>query len=155
MHTSDARMLRGAAIPSAAAGAVAIVLGALFAGTKGAIGAGLGTVTVLVFFSISVVAVSYASRISPQMMFAAAVFSYIGKLLVMLALIAAFSDATAWDPRSFAFTVVALTLVWLGAEIRGTLKTKQLYVDPAPSGQNIPAQDVSEQDVATPADRSP
>ncbi|MCP2334999.1 hypothetical protein [Actinomadura rupiterrae] len=146
MHTSDARMLRGAAIPSAAAGVIAIALGALLAGAKGAFGAGLGMVTVLVFFSISVVAVSYASRVSAQLMFAAAVFSYIGKLLVMLALIAAFSDATAWNPRAFAFTVVGLTVVWLGAEIRATLKAKQLYVDPAPA---------ADQNVRTPADRSP
>ncbi|MFC4913216.1 hypothetical protein [Actinomadura gamaensis] len=146
MHTSDARMLRGAAIPSALAGAIAIVAAALLAGAKGAFGAGLGTVTVLVFFSVSVVAVSYASRVSPQLMFAAAVFSYIGKLLVMLALVAAFSDATAWNPRAFAFTVVGVTIVWLGAEIRTTLKAKQLYVDPAST---------SDQNVHTPADRSP
>ncbi|MGK5550999.1 hypothetical protein ACSNOI_05235 [Actinomadura kijaniata] len=142
MHSTDARILRGAALPSGLAGIVALVVGLVLAGSKGMLGAALGTITVLAFFTISVVAVSYASKISPQMMFAAAVFSYLAKLLVMFALIAAFKDATAWNPRVFAYTVIALTLVWIGAEIRASLKVKTLYVDPA-------------EDVKTPADRSP
>ncbi|WP_067813859.1 hypothetical protein [Actinomadura kijaniata] len=142
MHSTDARILRGAALPSGLAGIVALVVGLVLAGSKGMLGAALGTITVLAFFTISVVAVSYASKISPQMMFAAAVFSYITKLLVMFALIAAFKDATAWNPKVFAYTVIALTLVWIGAEIRASLKVKTLYVDPA-------------EDAKTTADRSP
>ncbi|GAA1531657.1 hypothetical protein GCM10009678_12310 [Actinomadura kijaniata] len=142
MHSTDARILRGAALPSGLAGIVALVVGLVLAGSKGMLGAALGTITVLAFFTISVVAVSYASKISPQMMFAAAVFSYLTKLLVMFALIAAFKDATAWNPKVFAYTVIALTLVWIGAEIRASLKVKTLYVDPA-------------EDVKTTADRSP
>ena len=120
MQPSDARILRGAAIAAALAGAVAIVAGFLLGGTKGALGAAIATVVVIAFFSISVVAVSYASKISPQMMFAAAVFSYITKIFVMFALVAVFQDATAWNPQAFAWTVIALTLAWIGAEIRYT-----------------------------------
>ncbi|MFI6518605.1 hypothetical protein ACIBF1_23825 [Spirillospora sp. NPDC050679] len=130
MHSSDARILRGAALPSGLAGIAAVVVGLLLDGTKGALGAALGTIVVLAFFSISVVAVSYASKISPQMMFAAAVFSYITKLFVMFALIAALDGVTVWNSTVFAYTVIALTLVWIGAEIRVSLRTKTLYVDP-------------------------
>ncbi|WP_067484129.1 hypothetical protein [Actinomadura hibisca] len=133
MHSSDARILRGAALPAGLAGIAAVLVGLLLGGTKGALGAALGTIVVLAFFSISVVAVSYASKISPQMMFAAAVFSYITKLLVMFVLIAALDSVTIWNSTAFAYTVIALTLVWIGAEIRVSLTTKALYVDPEPS----------------------
>ena len=133
MQPSDARILRGAAIPSALAGAVAIVAGLLLGGSKGALGAAIATVVVIAFFSISVVAVSYASKISPQMMFAAAVFSYITKIFVMFALVALLKDATVWNPQAFAWSVIALTLVWIGAEMRASMKIKAIDLDtPAP-----------------------
>ncbi|MBO2448171.1 hypothetical protein J4573_13790 [Actinomadura barringtoniae] len=131
MQPSDARILRGAAIPSALAGVAAVLAGLLLAGAKGALGAAIATVVVIVFFSISVVAVSYASKISAQLMFAAAVFSYITKIFVMFALVALLDGVTAWNSSAFAWSVIALTLVWIGAEIRTTLKTKMLYVEPA------------------------
>ncbi|MBX6768518.1 MAG: hypothetical protein IRY90_15425, partial [Actinomadura rubrobrunea] len=53
MHSTDARILRGAAIPSGLAGLAAIAAAVPLAGTKGALGAALGTVVVLAFFSIS------------------------------------------------------------------------------------------------------
>jgi ATP synthase protein I len=142
MHSSDARVLRGAAIPSGLAGIAAIAVGLLLAGSKGALGAAIGAVVVIAFFSISVIAVSYASKISPQLMFAAAVFSYMTKVLAMFALIVALEGVSAWDSRAFAWSVIALTLVWIGAEIRATLRAKTFYADPEPS-------------VAPAADRSP
>ncbi|MFG2002058.1 hypothetical protein ACGFNU_23190 [Spirillospora sp. NPDC048911] len=143
MQPSDARILRGAAIPSALAGAAAVLAGLLLGGAKGALGAAIATVVVIAFFSISVVAVSYASKISAQMMFAAAVFSYITKIFAMFALVAVFSDVTAWNSQAFAWSVIALTLVWIGAEIRHTLKTKMLYIDepaqtPGPAADRSP-----------------
>lgn len=135
MQSSDARILRGAAIPSALAGVAATLVGLLVAGSKGALGAALGSVTVIVFFSISLVAVSYASKVSPQAMFGAAIFSYVGKLIVLFALLGLFRDATAWHPKVFAWTVVALTLIWLGVETRALIKLKIPYVDdPVPAG---------------------
>jgi ATP synthase protein I len=130
MQSSDARILRGAAIPSGLAGLAAIAVAVPFAGTKGALGAALGTVVVLAFFTVSVVAVSYASRISPQMMFAAAIFSYLGKVVAMLALVAALEGVTAWNATAFAWSVIALTLVWIAAEVRATMKVKTLSLDP-------------------------
>ena len=129
MHSSDALILRGAAIPTGLAGALAIAVGLLVAGAQGALGAALGTLVAIAFFSVSVVAVSYASKVSPQLMFAAAVLSYITKIFVMFALIAVFRDVTAWDPAVFAYTIIALTVVWVGAEIRVTARAKTLYVD--------------------------
>ena len=133
MHSSDARILRGAAIPSGLAGLAAVAVGLVVAGAEGALGAAVGAIIVLVFFSISVLAVSYASKVSAQAMFAAAVFSYIIKIFGMFGLVIASEGVTVWDPKVFAWSVIALTLVWIGAEIRATTKAKTLYVDPEPS----------------------
>ncbi|WP_395109015.1 hypothetical protein [Actinomadura sp. SCN-SB] len=138
MHSSDARILRGAAIPSGVAGLAAVAAGLALAGSEGALGAAIGAVIVMAFFSISVLAVSYASKISAQLMFVAAVVSYITKIFGMFALVIAFEGVTAWDPKAFAWSVIALTLVWIGAEIRATAKAKTLYVDPEPSAGQGP-----------------
>ncbi|REE98583.1 hypothetical protein [Thermomonospora umbrina] len=129
MHSSDARILRGAAIPTALAGAAAIVVGLLVAGGGGALGAAFGTLVAIAFFTVSVVAVSHASKISPQMMFAAAVFSYITKVFAMFGLIAVFQNTTAWDSQVFGYTIIALTLVWIVAEIRVATRSKTPYID--------------------------
>lgn len=159
MHSSDARILRGAAIPTGLAGVAAIAVGLLVAGAQGALGAALGTLVAIAFFSVSVVAVSYASKISPQMMFAAAVFSYITKIFVMFALIAVFRDATAWDPQVFAYTIIALTLVWVVAEIRTTTRAKTLYVDDPDESAGRPPASAARADAGAvpgpPTDRGP
>ena len=160
MHASDARILRGAAIPTGLAGAAAAAVCLALAGGKGALGAAIGAFVVIAFFSISVIAVSYASKVSPQMMFAAAVFSYITKVLVMFALVAALDGVTVWDSRAFGWSVIALALVWIGAEIRHTTRAKTLYVDPAPasgepSADSVPGPAGAASQAGPAADRGP
>jgi ATP synthase protein I len=129
MQSSDARILRGAALPTCLAGLAAAVVCGAVAGSRGVIAAIMGTALVVIFFSISLVAVTYAARISPQAMLPAALGSYIVKLLVIYAALAALRDVTIWNQRAFAWTVLALTLVWVFAEARGLMKSKMLYVD--------------------------
>jgi ATP synthase protein I len=129
MQSSDARILRGAALPTCLAGLAAVAVCAAVAGSKGVIAAIMGTVLVVVFFTISLVAVTYAARISPQAMLPAALGSYVVKLLVIYSALAALQGVTIWNQRAFAWTVLALTLVWVFAEARGLIKTKMLYVD--------------------------
>lgn len=130
MQANDVRVLKSAALPTLAVGAVAVVVALLIAGGKGALGAAVGIVLVGVFFSISVVAVTYAARISPQMMAVAAMLSYLVKVVAILVMLRTFGDTTAWNPQAFAWTVVVGTIVWTIAEVRAFMKTKMLYVDP-------------------------
>ncbi|MEU7853610.1 hypothetical protein [Nonomuraea sp. NPDC049141] len=130
MQANDVRVLKSAAIPTLVVGVVAVVVALLLAGAKGALGAAIGTLLVGVFFSISVVAVSYAARISPQLMAIAAMVSYLVKVVVIMVMLAAFGDTTAWNSKAFAWSVVVGTLVWTAAEVRAFMKTKMLYVDP-------------------------
>lgn len=130
MESSDARILRGAAIPTALAGVLAALLSLLVAGPKGALGAVIGLAVVVVFFSISVLVVAWAAKISPHTMMAAALLSYAVKLIAMFALIAAFNNVTAWNPRAFAWTVIALTLTWIMGEALVTVRSRTTYVEP-------------------------
>jgi ATP synthase protein I len=130
MQANDVRVLKSAAIPTFAVGVVVVVVALLLSGAKGALGAGIGVLLVGVFFSISVVAVSYAARVSPQMMAIAAMVGYLVKIVVIMVMLASFGDTTAWNTRAFAWSVVVCTLVWTGFEVRAFMKTKMLYVDP-------------------------
>ncbi|MBB5777859.1 hypothetical protein AB0K16_07070 [Nonomuraea jabiensis] len=130
MQANDVRVLKSAAIPTFAVGVVAVAVSLLAVGGKGALGAAIGTLLVGVFFSISVVAVSYAARVSPQMMAIAAMVSYLVKVVAIMVVLASFRDTTAWNTQAFAWTVVVCTLVWTGFEVRAFMKTKLLYVDP-------------------------
>ncbi|MFI7640009.1 hypothetical protein [Nonomuraea sp. NPDC049400] len=130
MQANDVRVLKSAAIPTMAVGVVAVAVSLLMAGGKGALGAAIGTLLVGVFFSISVVAVSYAARISPQMMAIAAMLSYLVKVIAIMVVLSSFRDTTAWNNQAFAWSVVVCTLVWTGFEVRAFMKTKLLYVDP-------------------------
>ncbi|GAA2422836.1 hypothetical protein GCM10010191_38320 [Actinomadura vinacea] len=154
MHSSDARILRGAAIPTGLAGIAAVAAGLALAGAKGALGAAIGAVIVIAFFSVSVIAVSYASKISAQLMFTAAVFSYIIKIFGMFALVVAFEGVTAWNSKAYAWSVIALTVVWVCAEIRASTKLKTPYVDPAPA-TGTAAASASEQAAEPIADATP
>jgi len=145
MESSDARILRGAAIPTGVAGVLAIAASLVLAGSKGALGATIGAVVVLAFFTISVVVVSYTAKISPQTMMMAGLLSYAAKFVIVLAVVLALRDVTFWNPKAFAWTVVALTLVWIVAETRTSLQVRVIELapgkEPAKSAGGTPDRD--------------
>jgi ATP synthase protein I len=130
MQANDMRLLKGAVIPTALTGLVVVGVAALVAGGKGALGAGIGLLVVSVFFTVGLVVVSYASRVSPMMMMTAAVLSYAVKILAVMAMLKAFEDATAFEPKAFGWAAIVCTLAWTVGEMRGFMKLKMLYVDP-------------------------
>ncbi|WP_424529565.1 hypothetical protein ACOZ38_08600 [Sphaerisporangium viridialbum] len=130
MQANDVRALKGAAVPTIAVGLVVVVVAALMAGTKGALGAAIGVVVVAAFFTAGLVAVTWAGRVSPQMMMLAAVLGYLVKVILLMVLLSSFSDATAFAPKAFGWSVVICTIVWTIGEVRAFLKLKMLYVDP-------------------------
>jgi ATP synthase protein I len=130
MQALDARLLRGAAVPTVAAGAVAVVLCSILVGVKGFTGALVGSVIVLAFFSASIVILSRVAQKQPQLLLGYAMLTYLGKILLLAVLMIAFKHTTLFHFRAFGFTMLALTLVWLAAETRAVLKTKIFYADP-------------------------
>lgn len=129
MQSTDARILRGAVVPTAIAGLVAVVAGLLAAGSKGAFGAAVGAALVLVFFTLGVLIVSYVARLSQQLVMAAGLFGYLVKLIAVLVLVTALDHVTVWNAHAFGWTVLALTIVWLAAEVNATINARTPYVD--------------------------
>ncbi|MFD8529156.1 hypothetical protein ACFV0L_17235 [Streptosporangium canum] len=129
MQANDVRLLKGAAIPTLLVGLVVVVVAALVAGGKGALGAAIGTLVVCVFFTLGIVAISYAGRVSPMAMMTAAVVTYAVKILIVMALLKAFENATAFEPKAFGWGAVVCTVAWTIGEMRGFMKLKMLYVD--------------------------
>ncbi|MDN3351768.1 hypothetical protein [Actinomadura sp. DC4] len=129
MQSTDARILRGAAIPTGLAGLIAIVAGLLIAGGKGALGAAIGVALVLIFFTLGMLVVSYVTRLSQQLVMAAGLMGFLVKLVAVFALVAALNHVTVWNAHAFGWTVLALTIVWLAAEVNATINAKTPYVE--------------------------
>ncbi|WP_242884616.1 hypothetical protein [Actinomadura litoris] len=129
MQPSDARILRGAAIPTAGVGVGAVLIGLLAAGAKGAFAAALAAVVVIAFFSISALAVAWASKISSQTMMLAALASYVVKILAVMVLVTTMDGVSAWDTTVFGWTVVGLALTWIAAEFRVAMQRGRPYID--------------------------
>ena len=137
MQSTDARILRGAAIPTGLAGLIAVVAGLLIAGGKGAFGSAIGAALVLVFFTLGMLIVSYVARLSQQLVMAAGLFGYLVKLIGVFVLVAALSHVTIWNAHAFGWTVLSLTIVWLAAEVNATISARTPYVEPGSGSHDL------------------
>ncbi|MEU8570901.1 hypothetical protein AB0C51_21595 [Streptomyces pathocidini] len=138
MQSNDARMLTHTAVPTAAVGALAVAVAAVLAGGKGAIGAAVGTLVVVVFMGIGVLVLQRTARSLPQLFQAMGLMLYTAQLLLLLVFVALFKDTTLFDPKAFAAALVTATLVWIAAQARAHLKAKILYVEPGSSDAKKP-----------------
>jgi ATP synthase protein I len=133
MHFPDARILRGAVLPTALVG-VGVIGGAyLLAGGKGALGAALAAVLVIAFFSVTALALGFTLKLPPETAMLAGVVSYLVKVLAVMALVSMLNDVTAWDTRAFGWAVIILALTWIFAEFRTTMRRRSYIDDPAPA----------------------
>jgi ATP synthase protein I len=136
MQPNDARILRGAAIPTGIVGLVAIAAGLVLAGARGALGSAIGVAVVLVFFTLGLLVVSYVTKISQQLMLMAGLLSFLIKFVAVFALIAAFRGVTLWSAHAFGWTVITLTIAWLAAETNATINAKTPYTETAPRSRD-------------------
>jgi ATP synthase protein I len=113
-------------------GIVAAIIGALVASDPGKalLGAAIGTLIVVAFFTVGQVAVGAVLRNAPQMAMSVALMVYLLKIGVLFIFIILFQGTTAFDTKVFALTIVACTLAWTVAEVWIFARTKVLYVDP-------------------------
>jgi ATP synthase protein I len=130
MQASYGPIARGAAVPTAAAAAVMVVLSAAFGGTKGLTGALLGVALVAIFFGISLVAVGRASRVSPQAMMITAIVTFLVKIVVLAFLVERFAGTSAFNSKLFGFTAIACILAWSIGQAVASARMKVLYVEP-------------------------
>ena len=130
MVANYARIVRRSAAVTAVAAVIMAVLATALAGSKGLIGAVIGVVVVALFFGISVVVVGRAARVSPQAMMAAAIATYIVKILILIIIFGQLQDTTAFNPKAFGLTVLVCVLAYTGAQAIWSMRLKMLYVEP-------------------------
>ncbi|MFJ4778256.1 hypothetical protein [Streptomyces sp. NPDC088762] len=130
MRSDDVRSLLQTAVPTAAAGAVVAAISAVVAGGKGALGAVVGTLIVVLFMGIGLVVLQRTAKSLPQLFQAMGLMLYTAQLLLLLVFVAVFKDTTLFNPKAFAASLIVSTLVWIGAQARAHMKAKILYVEP-------------------------
>ncbi|RPE40675.1 ATP synthase protein I [Streptomyces sp. Ag109_O5-1] len=130
MPSNDARILAQAAVPTAAVGVLAAVISGVVAGGKGAIGAVVGTVIVILFMGIGLYVLQRTAKSMPQLFQMMGLMLYAAQLLLLFIFMALFKNTTLFNPRAFAIALVVATLTWIAAQTRAHMKAKILYVEP-------------------------
>jgi len=130
MLAKYATIVRRAGAVTAVAAAIMVAVSAALVGEKGLIGALVGVAVVIVFFGISVLAVSWAARISPPAMMAAAMITYLVKIVALAIVLSALKGTTAFSTGALGFTALVCILVWCATQVITAIKIKMLYVEP-------------------------
>lgn len=123
-------MLRSAGVATLLVGVVGTVIGTVVAGSQGLIAGALGTLIVLVFFSVGQLVLGSVLKNNPQNAMMVAMALYLVKIGVLLILLLVLQDATFFAPKVFAGVIVACTLAWTFVEVWVFSRTKVLYVEP-------------------------
>ncbi|GAB2726313.1 hypothetical protein [Streptomyces bullii] len=130
MPSNDARNLLQCAVPTAAAGAVAVAVSGVVAGGKGAIGAAVGAVLAIFFMGIGLYVLQWTAKTLPQLFQAMGLMLYVAQLLLLLIFVALFKDTSLFNAKAFAIALVVATVVWMAAQARAHMKAKIFYIDP-------------------------
>ncbi len=130
MPSADSQVLTRAGVLTFIVGVIATIIGGLVAGSQGVIGGALGTVLVIVFFSVGQLVLGSVLKNNPQIALMVAMALYIVKIGVLLILLIVLQNATFFAPRVFAATIVACTITWTFVEVWYYSRTKVLYVEP-------------------------
>ncbi|MHC5905086.1 hypothetical protein ACVNF4_14455 [Streptomyces sp. S6] len=136
MPSNDVRILAQAAVPTAAAGAIAAVVSGVVAGGKGAIGAVVATVVVMLFMGIGLYVLQRTAKTLPQLFQAMGLMLYAVQILLLFVFMSVFKNTTLFNPQAFAVTLVVATIAWIAAQARAHMKAKILYVEPEKSGHS-------------------
>jgi ATP synthase protein I len=110
--------------------AIAVVLCAVFGGTKGTYGALIGVGVVTVFFAISILVVGRAARVSPMAMMVAALGTFVGKMLAFMIVLAVLRHSAAFNGKMLGITALACILAWSASQVVTSMKLNLLYVEP-------------------------
>ncbi|MER6469373.1 hypothetical protein [Streptomyces collinus] len=130
MPSNDARNLLQIAVPSAAAGVIAVAVSAAVAGGKGALGAAVGAVIAILFMGIGLYVLQWTAKTLPQLFQAMGLMLYMAQLLLLFIFVAVFKGTSLFNPKAFALSLVVTTVVWMAAQARAHMKAKIFYVDP-------------------------
>jgi len=130
MMATYSRVVRRSAALTAVVAAECVVVCAALGGAKGLYGALIGVAIVTAFFGISVLVVGRAAKISPHVMMAAAMISYVIKIIGFAIVMIALGKSDAFNGRMLGFTALICILAWSAAEVVTAIRLRLPYVDP-------------------------
>lgn len=133
MQSNDVRTLLHCALPTAVAGVAGAAVSAAVAGGKGALGAVLGAALVLLFMGSGLVVLLRTARQYPHLFQSMGLLLYTTQILLLMVVLITFKGTSVFNPRCFAFTLLASTLVWIAAQVLSHMKAKIPYVEPEPA----------------------
>ena len=130
MMATYSRVVRRSAALTAVVAAVCVAVCAALGGAKGLYGALIGVAIVTAFFGISVLVVGRAARISPHVMMAAAMISYVIKIIGFAIVMVALGKSDAFNGRMLGFTALVCILAWSTTEIITAIRLRLPYINP-------------------------
>lgn len=133
MQEHDARILRGAAIPTAIVGALAMAAAYFLRDANGLIGALVGAVLVLAFFGASALFLAWIGKKWPELLLMAALAAYTIKVVLLGIALLLFGGTTAFDGPSFALSAAACVIAWLTGHSVASIRVRRVYVEPVGS----------------------
>ncbi|MEI6038249.1 MAG: hypothetical protein WCQ52_01040 [Actinomycetes bacterium] len=126
-NSVEAKLGRGALIPSSVIGIIALIFFSIIRGKSGFYGALLAQVLVVIFFVVHLLVSRYSVNLEPIAVMALALLSYFVKIVFLGGLFffvfANISEATL-DRTSFGVASICVTFAWLGGEIRAFFKLR-------------------------------
>ncbi|WP_241834968.1 hypothetical protein [Pseudofrankia asymbiotica] len=128
---TSAPIIRLGLMISAVIAVVAVALGASLRGWAGVAAASLGIGIVVVFFSVSKIAVGFVARRAPHLLLPAALGIYGFKIFLLGVLLVALDGVEAVNLPTLAWTVLAGVVGWVGAELWAATHTRVPFFDPA------------------------
>ena len=100
MPSNDARTLLQAAVPTAVAGAVAAVVSGVVAGGKGAIGAVVATLVVILFMGLGLYVLQRTAKSLPHLFQMMGLMLYAAQLLLLVIFVALFKNCLLYTSPS-------------------------------------------------------
>jgi len=134
--STERNLIRGALIPSFAIGIVGIVVSTFVRGKAGFFGALLAQFVVVIFFAVHLGVSAISRKLDPLTTMALAMFSYFAKIAILGLFLWALTNYTSRqsiDRGSFGVVAIAITVGWLGGEIRSFLKLRMHLPLPVPA----------------------
>ena len=122
-------MQRHAAIVTAVVAVIALVVAFALRGGPGLVGALAGAVIAGGLGFMGTWVMARTARASPAGVMIGAMTAFGAKILFMLVFLLLFQGTTLFDNRSFAFTMLALTMAWIIGEVVGFVRTRIPAVD--------------------------
>jgi ATP synthase protein I len=90
------------------------------------------------FFGLGSAALMRLTQDRPQLAMTAGLLVYTVQILLIGIFIVVFRDTTLFNGKAFALSLLVTALAWVGGQVKQSLTSRMLYVDPEPS---VPAKE--------------